>query len=199
MNVELIGWTENADEIAQQAAGICWMSDNPAKSLQVAMSYGHTSVLEHNSFTWKIEGISSAALAQMTRHRIGCSYSVQSFRHTAPGEENTEGLPLMIVPGAIAGNAQHNAQFRGAAKTAIMAYQNLIHAGVSKEDARLILPMGVTRNMIVSMNARALLHFVRLRITPHAEAEIRHIATLMYQTASAKAPIILPPLATSTN
>lgn len=194
MQVELIGWTENADEIAEQAAAICWQSSNPQKSLQMAISYGHTSVLEHNCFTWRITGISSAALAQMTRHRIGCSYSVQSFRHTAPGQEHQDTLPVVNVPDTIANDPEAKRQYEAAIGQATITYQNMIHAGISKQDARYVLPMAFTRSMIVSMNARALLHFAELRITPQAEKEIFGIAVLMYNLAREKAPRILQPL-----
>lgn len=41
----------------------------------------HLSTLEHLTFTFAIEGVSRALLAQLTRHRIGFSYSVQSQRY----------------------------------------------------------------------------------------------------------------------
>ena len=41
---------------------------------------GHLSPIEHASFSFGIEGVSRALLAQITRHRIA-SFSVQSQRY----------------------------------------------------------------------------------------------------------------------
>lgn len=46
---------------------------------------GHTSTLEHITFTFAVEGVSRALLAQLTRHRIGFSFSVQSQRYVRFG------------------------------------------------------------------------------------------------------------------
>ena len=45
------------------------------------VSSKHLSTLEHLSFTFAIEGVSRALLAQLTRHRVGFSFSVQSQRY----------------------------------------------------------------------------------------------------------------------
>ena len=55
----------------------------PEKSrefLSKLASLGHESPTEHASFTFAIEAVSRALLAQITRHRIA-SYSVQSQRY----------------------------------------------------------------------------------------------------------------------
>ena len=57
----------------------CQMRDSDRLMRQIVSS-GHTSTLEHIVFTFSIEGISRACLAQLTRHRIA-SYSVQSQRY----------------------------------------------------------------------------------------------------------------------
>jgi thymidylate synthase (FAD) len=187
--VHLISWTPYADAIAGHAAAICWKGKDPMKSLQVAMKKGHTSVLEHNCFTWRINGISSAALAQMTRHRIGCSYSVQSFRFTTADPQT-----MAYMPYAVAERPDVASIYNNAMVSSFNAYRELLGMGISKEDARYLLPLAFGRSMIVSMNARALLHFAALRTAKDAEAEIRGIAVQMYESAREQAPEILPPL-----
>ena len=64
------------------AAGMCYNARDPWKALLNAMEGGHESVLEHCKFTFQVEGVSRALLAQFTRHRIA-SFSVQSQRYVS--------------------------------------------------------------------------------------------------------------------
>lgn len=56
------------------------MAPKSEKFVGKLTSMGHLSPIEHASFTFGIEGVSRALLAQITRHRIA-SFSVQSQRY----------------------------------------------------------------------------------------------------------------------
>ena len=58
--------------------------EQAAKFIRQIKRSGHTSVLEHASFTFGIDGVSRSLLAQITRHRIA-SFSVQSQRYVMEG------------------------------------------------------------------------------------------------------------------
>ena len=91
MKVVLISHTPNPERLVASAARLCYSPssiEDTAKSLsdekiqsfvKMLAGIGHESPLEHISFTFGIEGVSRAFLAQITRHRIA-SYSVQSQR-----------------------------------------------------------------------------------------------------------------------
>ena len=53
-----------------------------ASFVDMLSEIGHESPIEHATFTFGIEGVSRALLAQITRHRIA-SFSVQSQRYVA--------------------------------------------------------------------------------------------------------------------
>ncbi len=59
---------------------------------------GHSSTLEHISFTFAIEGVSRALLAQLTRHRVGFSFSVQSQRYVRMGSDDKIGGFDYVLP-----------------------------------------------------------------------------------------------------
>src|SRR4051812_3949414 len=92
MLVELLRYTEEPEKTCAQAARLCYSSlsideltskltPEAVRDLLVRIiSSGHLSVLEHASFTFAVEGVSRALLAQLTRHRIA-SFSVQSQRY----------------------------------------------------------------------------------------------------------------------
>jgi thymidylate synthase (FAD) len=69
-------------------------------------------------------------------------------------------------------------------------YKEMINAGVPQEDARYILPNATTTKIIVTMNARELLHFFALRCCERAQWEIKEMATRMVSLAKEKAPTI---------
>ena len=88
INVELVRYTPDPVEAAGRAAGICW--DKEEKEEYGAFSRrvvkrGHESVIEHVSFTFRIEGVSRALTHQLVRHRIA-SYSQRSQRYVDEGE-----------------------------------------------------------------------------------------------------------------
>ena len=57
------------------------------------------------------------------------------------------------------------------------AYADLLRWGVSREDARSVLPLGLQTHLIVSSHLKGWLRFLAQRTDPHAQDEIRGIAT----------------------
>ena len=100
MKVDLISHTELPEYLCGVAAAVCTNSGNIESALRHAVGSGHTSVLEHAVFTFSVEGLSRAALAQLTRHRLA-SFDVQSQRYVRldgdPG--NDPWLPLCCRSG----------------------------------------------------------------------------------------------------
>lgn len=92
MNVKLLAWTPMPELVVAAAGKGCYSSgtaadilenitpEQAAKFIRQIKRSGHTSVLEHASFTFGIDGVSRSLLAQITRHRIA-SFSVQSQRY----------------------------------------------------------------------------------------------------------------------
>jgi len=63
--------------------------------------------------------------------------------------------------------------------------------GIPKEDARFVIPQSVKTTIVVTMNARELLHFFGLRMCRRAQWEIREVAALMLNEVKKVAPTIL--------
>jgi thymidylate synthase (FAD) len=64
----------------------------------------------------------------------------------------------------------------GAYQSALAYYNDLLKLGVKKEDARLVLPAGVTTELNVSGNFQAWRDFLKLRTHDAAQKEIRQVA-----------------------
>lgn len=147
------------------------------------VSSGHTSTLEHISFTFAIENVSRALSAQLTRHRAGFSYSVQSQRYVKLSSESRSGgfdyaMPEKIEKAEHTGNGDEvQSAFRYAMESAQDWYDHLIDLGIPQEDARAVLPNATATNLVLTVNLRALLDFYSKRKPGNgAQAEIAELA-----------------------
>jgi thymidylate synthase (FAD) len=154
-----------------------------AKRLKEAVERGHHSVLEHAVFTFSLEGVSRAMTHQLVRHRIA-SYSQQSQRYVRSDRAD------YVTPPEVASRHAAKEAFDTAISEVWSAYGHLVELGVPDEDARYLLPNAATTNITVTMNARELLHFFRLRLCLRAQWEIREVAGLMLREAVRVAPAI---------
>lgn len=153
---------------------------------------GHTSTLEHLSFTFAVEGVSRALLAQLTRHRVGFSYSVQSQRYVRFGSNDRSGGFDYVVPETVTnakkgvaieeedgtiGIMSATTGFEDFMSYAQKMYDALREAGVPAEDARAVLPQAAACNLVMTANLRAILEFYSKRKPGKgAQAEIASFA-----------------------
>jgi len=146
---------------------------------------GHTSTLEHATFTFAIDGVSRVTEIHLIRHRIA-SFSIQSGRYVKRGDAGYR------VPPAIKGleNKKLYEKYLKHLDNSQELYNELIDAGVKAEDARFCQPQSVQIKMVMSMNARELLHFLSLRSCLRAQWEIREVAKQMLKLVKEVAPNI---------
>ena len=183
MQVNLIAITQpialhNCEELIEYAGRKCTattdrVGQNTAQFIKQRVKQGHTSILEHVNFTFEIDDISRACLAQLTRHRIGFSYSVESQRYVNQYNQD------FIFPESIRNDEEAMGLYDSFVNDAFVNYQRLIDNGITKEDARMILPMATYTNLVLTANLRALRHLFDLRLDKAAQSEIRELATKM--------------------
>lgn len=68
-------------------------------------------------------------------------------------------------------------------------YEELIEAGVAREQARRILPLCTPTEFYWKIDLHNLFHFLNLRLHPHAQLEIRLFAEAIYKIVQAWVPI----------
>lgn len=196
--VNLIRYTADPEATVALAAKLCYsdrelpdlteniMEADNSKFIARLTEMGHLSPIEHASFTFSIEGVSRALLAQITRHRVA-SFSVRSQRYVSEDSFNYVIPPAIEELGAAA-----VARYKGQMDTIMDWYRDwqsaLGRGEKSNEDARFILPNACETKMIVTMNARELMHFFELRCCNRAQWEIRSVAWLMFEEVVKVAP-----------
>ena len=129
------------------------------------ISSGHFSPLEHASFTFAIEGISRVTSHQLVRHRMA-SYTQQSQRYVSLKEVN------YITPTTISAKPEWEAKYNEMVHAAHRLYQEMLDAGIPAEDARYVLPNATETRLVMTMNARELIHVCSLRLCLKAQWEI---------------------------
>ena len=195
MHVKLVRYTPEPERTVAMSARLCYspvgaaeleerLSDEAAgKLVRKLVGMGHFSTLEHVSFTFAIEGVSRVLTHQLVRHRIA-SYSQQSQRYVM------ERAFEVITPPSVAANPAAQAKFAALMETIQAAYNELVDLGVHQEDARYVLPNAAETKIVVTMNARALLHFFELRCCTRAQWEIRQLAWKMLAAVRQVAPVL---------
>ena len=149
--------------------------DKPFKEkTQFILKYanmGHGSPLEHVVFPFAIDDVSRVLTHQLVRHRIA-SYTQQSLRYT-----KAKGPLQVVIPDKM--QAWLMNYHPTICNELFNIYKDAVNAGIPEEDARYILPLGVTSSIFVTMNLRSLMNFMAERLCSHAQLEIRELAQMM--------------------
>jgi thymidylate synthase (FAD) len=225
MKVKLLTHTPNPEMTIAAAAKLCYSAvgvdeicekmtaESCEKFINMLMSLGHESPVEHVSFTFAIEGVSRSLLAQLTRHRIA-SYSVQSQRYV--GKENFE----YIIPPEIDAIPEAREIFIRAMENDRETYrlldellakkhtESLLESGMDEkkaasagakkahEDARYVLSNACDTKIVMTMNIRSLYNFFSLRCCERAQWEIRALAREMLKLCKEISPVLFAKAAT---
>ncbi len=217
--VTLLAHTPMPEKIVASAAKLCYSAsdingiteglteEKTASFVEMLSEIGHESPIEHASFTFGIEGVSRALLAQITRHRIA-SFSVQSQRYVAENDfEYVLPPEIAKIPEAekIFLEAMEDDRRRYAELTEILKNkhkQELLSSGKDEstaermaekkaiEDARFVLPNACETKMVITINARSLMNFFRHRCCHRAQWEIREVADQMLALVCKEAPAL---------
>lgn len=210
MKVILLEHTPNPEQIIAMAAKLCYskvgveelkdtLDEKSVQSfLQRLVDLGHESPLEHIGFTFGIEGISRSCSQQLVRHRMA-SFSQQSQRYV-----NLDKTFDYITPDCIKDYCEKYYDdlmakiYDSYVAMSSFLKDKFIENGIDEksaekkaiENARYILPNACETKLVVTMNARSLLNFFKLRCCNRAQDEIRAVADEMLKLCKEVAPMI---------
>lgn len=191
------------DQSVVRAARVSTVGANSGEGGEKLIAFlireGHHSPFEHATFTFMVEA-PIFTINQMVRHRIA-SYNIESGRYK-------ELQPVFYVPGPDRnivqegrtgeynfkyGTMEQHQQLRTdmvrVSEGAWRVYEYQLGNGIAKEVARMVLPLNIYSSLYVTMNARALMNFLRLRNEHHAQREIREVAWQMERIFEEKMPL----------
>lgn len=179
--------------------------DKMGKFISNLVKLGHTSPLEHVSFTFELSGVSRALTHQLVRHRTG-KFNQQSQRYCKLGQFD------YVIPPSIAEDLELKNRFIQEMNRDQEAYDffvdkliknHLVKMGkmeltgfvtdvkmndkesylkcekMAIEDARYVFPNACTSNITVTMDLNNFRKFYNLRNCKHSQWEIRELAKEM--------------------
>ena len=136
-------------------------------------------------FTFRLSGISRAVTHQLVRHRK-MAFGQQSLRVSDPSQDAIR-LPEVMW------NDENKYQDAIERCVEVMCdvkklYSDLVDIGVPREQARAVLPIGITTKINATMDLRAMIDYFRARISGIAMAEHTYMVALMAQEIKTKQP-----------
>jgi thymidylate synthase (FAD) len=199
--------TSTDSEALIEASGrICYMAFGEGKQSGKSNSeyiwnlieMGHESVLEHINWSFLITGVSRAFTHQLVRHRVGFAYSQLSQQY------HDESEATFVVPPSVEKCAKSFAKWKESISSSISIYKELIKTIESDESldsmvkkerlreirsaSRSILPNATETKIMVTVNARALRHFFKMRGELDGDWEMRAVSCELYRQVISDAP-----------
>jgi thymidylate synthase (FAD) len=212
-----IQWESDSDvpgqELAEFAGRLCYLSFGAEAGfegghklisgrtgnrayLDNILKVRHGSVIEHASWTFLFEGVSRALTHELVRHRH-LSFSQLSQRYV---DESAVGF---VLPPEIAEGSAAFETWKRSCERALGEYRELLaqieeqvqdepsatlRRKRARQTARSVLPNAAETKIVVTGNARAWRHFLELRGSASAEAEIRLLALALLRVLREEAP-----------
>jgi thymidylate synthase (FAD) len=162
------------------------MDESDEALIRFLMRDRHGSPFEHNAFRFHVRCPIFVA-REWFRHRVG-SFNEFSLRYAKASDDfyipEAEDVRSQVgKPGAYSFEPvsaelaeQTREKLQEIYETAFTAYEELVEAGVARELARSVLPVGAYTQFYWTVNARSLMNFVSLRNSQFAQLEIRRYA-----------------------
>lgn len=192
MTVKMVSVTDNSEKSLEFYGRICYdsadkMNDRSNETfLFNLLKNGHLSILEHASASFYIEGVSRACTHQLVRHRLA-SYTQESQRYVKAEDFG------YTVPPEVGDNPEALKVFRETVDQVQKGYDKLISLGIKKQDARFLLPNAAHTTIAMTANFREWLHIIDLRVSRHAQWEIREMVMQVWKELYRQAPAVFGP------
>lgn len=150
-------------------------SDNPAIFLDKLLRAGHMSVFEFCWFCFKIIDITRDCADQLRTHRL-FSFIMSSTRHVNQHSISSEIDDPTVLE-----------ECNGV----VERYNNLMLSGVRRENARYVLPLGISTDLSMAGNLRMWMEFFPKRTVMQASPEIRKVAKGIFDIIKKEATPLL--------
>lgn len=205
MKVELLSITPNAEEHIVEVARVSSSRKNKTEDYEKLVKYlikhGHWSPFEHSYMTLEIE-TSKAIAIQLLRHR---SFTFQEFSQRY--QDVNELSEFMFEDVKFRKQSENNRQssteeisdidnrdmydlVENHLKRTEALYNWLILEGVSRETARMILPLCTKTKLHMTGNIRSWIHFINIRDDKHAQLEMQLVAKEIKSIFMKQLPVI---------
>lgn len=195
--VELVDWLGDDNRVVDAARvsfgkkSSEYSEEKNVRLINYLIRFGHTSPLEQVSFVFAIK-LPIFVMRQLVRHRtarlneISARYSVLPSDWYTPspknmrtqGKANKQGSGEVLSEGLateLALKIEHHS------RESYELYNSLLNSGLSREMARVVLPVNMYTEIVWQIDLNNLLKFLDQRLHPHAQWEIQEYARAIYK------------------
>lgn len=194
MNVKLINFTQNAEELllftkyarlspdADEAIGIIRSWDETRKEQELDyISKTIESSWEFVNYVFYVSGVSRALTHQLVRTRAqsinghDVSFAQQSQRTVKLDKLDT------VVPKSVTDNEEAATIWEATLDQVLEAQNKLEELGIPTQDRRGLTPTNITTQIVVKFDLRTFAHMLEERLCTRAQGEIQQMAKLMLE------------------
>lgn len=180
------------------------LSDKDAKLVHYLAKNKHFSCFEHQGATLRLK-VPLFVRSQIHRHRT-FSYNEISRRYVKDnlefywpdkwrkaaenvkqGSSNEE--HIMVIPNKGRNPTNMLTWAKDNVEDAIHLFNTMVEEGVCAEQARMLLPQNLYTSFYMTGNLRNWAHFLKLRLDPHAQKEVRDIAEMVAEILEPLFPV----------
>lgn len=178
--------TKNPIQLMGKRAGVCWGADiaNPDKNYRRGMdclSSGHGRVMEYVNVEMVLEGYSARVIREWYTHLGGSPTRLQASTRYINYEEFS-----YVVPDTIAEKQEACARYKAMMQEISDTCKYLEErCQIPREDAAMLLPLGMSTKIVDKRNLRSLVDMSRQRMCNRAYHEYRVLFSDICQALSA--------------
>ena len=216
-SIDIVTSSDNIDlnvvNSARVSFNVCHetLKDGDDKLINYLVRNKHDSPLRHSHITFRIKA-PEFVMRQWYKHVVGATFTPTGFTENDHAWNEVSGRYVeykdeFYTPDKARMQSKNNKQcstdvsiedeesainiFKEVNKKAWENYNLLLSKGVSREQARMVLPLSFYTEVIWTASLQAVLNFISLRDHPHSQHEIREYATIMKEMVREIAPITM--------
>lgn len=213
--IDLIHHTPNPELTIVNTARVSFaktkevMDKTDERLINYLIKWKHFSPIRHVMISFRVR-LPIFVKNQFIKHQIGCNYGLEQHLDSAFNEISgryVEFKEEFFSPDKFRKQSKDNKQatideeidesdkareiFNATISQSYEAYENLLKLGVGREIARTVLPLGLYTEFIWTASLQAVLNFISLRSSEHAQYEIRVYAQVMREMLSEIVPTVM--------
>ena len=147
--------------------------DSYKRLLGMALTSGHESVMEHEKITVRLR-CSVGTYKDLTRHRIGTAFSIESTRWCNYGKDKFDNQLRFIDPVYITEQNKKEI-WENCMETIEENYMKGAAMGMKPDELRLMLPHSTAADVTMTCNIREWRYILKLRTQKNVHPEIRQL------------------------
>jgi thymidylate synthase (FAD) len=160
------------------------LDEKDKKLIKYLIKNHHTSPFEHCQITFKFT-VPLFVRSQHHRHRtwafneISRRYTADNLEFYEPPKWRTQSTDNKQCSDNEFDSAEFDNKLKEHSQKSLDLYNEMVEGGVAREMARMVLPQSLYTSYYGSVNLHNAIHFLKLRLHPHAQWEIQRVAFAM--------------------